>query len=134
MSDTKWRKLFVALDRPDLQLDQCIIKFIDVEEAFRMGTPTRAHLHPPWPYFDTIRFGPVTFLSIEWLEFPATAEWPRRNNVPSRRVPQSLDRALEILAHVGHFPVERTPDALRIVGHIRRHSIRQQPDEALPQD
>jgi hypothetical protein len=92
MSDTKWRKLFSALDRPDLNLRQAIFKFIDVEREFRMEIPKRSHLVPPQAYIDTFDFGPISLRSIEWLELPTVAEYQPPSKVPGRlpieRVPQ----------------------------------------------
>ncbi|MGE0652758.1 MAG: DUF6678 family protein [Alphaproteobacteria bacterium] len=122
MSDTKWRKLFAALDRPDLELTQCIVKFVDVEREHRIAAPRSIALHPPRPYVDTPEFGPVTLRSIEWLEFPALAEWPQRDHVPARIVPQDIERARTIIEALGRYPVEETKRGIRIVGHQRRRS------------
>jgi hypothetical protein len=125
MSDTKWRKMFAALDRPDLELGQVIVKFIDVRVERRIRTPKAAALHPPRPYVDTTEFGPVLLRDIEWLEFPSIAEYPNpspdgKGRVPSARVIQDLEKARSILAALARFPIEQTERGFRVVGHVRR--------------
>lgn len=67
MSDTKWRKLFLAIatEQPDIQ--QMRVKFIDVADIKVMQFPPS--LAAPWAYMDTIEFGPVSLRSIEWVAF-----------------------------------------------------------------
>jgi hypothetical protein len=125
MSDTKWRKLFTALDRPDLNLKQARIKFVDADKVHTINRP-RAYGYgkKPWPYTDTIEFGPFALRSIEWIEFPAMAEFARSSPNGNGRVPataekQNIERAASILAGLGKFPIESVGGALRILGHVR---------------
>jgi len=125
MSDTKWRKLFVALDRADLNLKQARIKFVDVDEVHTINRPLAyAHGKKPWPFIDTAELGPLALRSIEWIEFPAVAELRRRSpngegRVLSRFEKQNIEQATSILAGLGKFPVESVGHALRILGHVR---------------
>jgi hypothetical protein len=122
MSDTKWRKLFVALDRPELNLRQVRIKWVDVNQVVTAAMPTAAYLWPPKPFigWDT----PVPLRAIEWIEIPAIATFPRPSPDGKGRIPpelhrQDIDRAEAILTAIGQFPMERNGDALRIIGHVR---------------
>jgi hypothetical protein len=129
MSDTKWRKLFVALDRPDLSIRQVRLKFRDVEHSKTLQMPTRASLACPRAFIDLDEYGPTPLRSIEWIEFPAAAEYTRpspdgRGRVPSKFVKQDIEQIEAILAVVGQFPMERNGDALRINGHVRGKSRR----------
>ena len=124
MSDTKWRKLFSALDHPGLELRQAIVKFVDSDEVHVISTPTSEALRTPKPYVDTFKFGPISLREIEWIEFPAFAEYPNRSpdgkgRVPSTRLKQDIDRAEAVLADVGRFPTQRTERGLRITGYSR---------------
>jgi hypothetical protein len=124
MSDTKWRKLFAALDRPNLEISQSIVKFIDADNERRIRTPTSNSLHPPKPFFDTIEFGPISFRSIEWIEFPSVAEYPQRSpndtgRISAKRVTQDLAKVEAILDRLGKFPITRTERGLRISGYVR---------------
>ena len=124
MSDTKWRKLFTALDRPDLEAAQVLIKFVDTERVHTVRLPRRANLHSPKAFIDMFEFGPLPLRSIEWIEFPAVAEYPNvspdgKGRVPSTRVPQNIERIASILADLGQFPMELSRHALRINGHAR---------------
>jgi hypothetical protein len=124
MSDTKWRKLFIALDRPDLNIRQVRLKFVGVARVKTVGMPSRGTLACPKAFIDLDEFGPTPLRSIEWIEFPETAECIRpspggRGRVPSKFVKQDIERVEAILALVGQFPIERNDNALRINGHVR---------------
>jgi hypothetical protein len=125
MSDSKWRKLISALDRPDLILEQAIVKFVDGSEEHIIQMPKRAFLHSPHAYFDSSEFGPILFRTIEWLELPNSATYANRapdgiGRVPSSNVAQSVDQAERILSMLGRFPLVRTERGLRIQAHVRQ--------------
>jgi hypothetical protein len=122
MSDTKWRKLFAALERPELNLEQMRIKFVGVDRVETTHVPTTAALYYP-PFVDL--HSPVSLRTIEWIEFPAIVTFPRRSpdgkgRVPPRLLRQDIERAEAVLASIGRFPMERNGDALRITGHVRQ--------------
>lgn len=95
MSDSKWRKLFATVGdaRPDI--DEMIVKFVDVVTPHRMRFPP--DLRCPTPFMDTIEFGPTELRSIEWLELPADLR--------------------SVLEEVGKFPVAIMEDRTRITGY-----------------
>jgi len=95
MSDSKWRKLFATVGdaRPDI--DEMIVKFVDVETPHRMRFPP--DLLCPTPFMDTIELGPTELRSIEWLELPTDLR--------------------SVLEDVGKFPVAITEDRTRITGY-----------------
>ncbi|MBW8735569.1 MAG: hypothetical protein JF571_14960 [Asticcacaulis sp.] len=117
MSDTKWRKLLAALDRPGLELGQCVVKFVEApEERVVAGS---FGLHPPRPWVDTLAWGPIAFRSIEWLLFPRVALHDRGHRTfPQRRVEQDVDEAARVVAALGRYPVELSERGLLIVGHL----------------
>ena len=95
MSDTKWRKLFGAIeDRP---FQHMIVKFIDVAEPRQMSF--RPSLACPHAYMDTIEFGPVELRAIEWLELP-------------------IDLA-QVVGPMGKFPLEQVSGGTRVIGYRR---------------
>ncbi|WP_379553097.1 DUF6678 family protein [Qipengyuania sp. DGS5-3] len=93
MSDTKWRKLFNAIEGQDIQ--QMNVKFIDVPEPRTMNFPPWLDCH--YAYMDSIEFGPVELRSIEWLELPMDIE--------------------PLVSSLGKFPLERTETGTRIIGY-----------------
>jgi hypothetical protein len=117
MSDTKWRKLFAALNDAQIELEQIEIKFIDVSSAALMRMPSAAALCTPRPYIDTFEFGPIELRSIEWLGIPAVAKWARPNNLPAAVVAQDVGAARAIIEKLGKFPIEQTRAGLRILGY-----------------
>jgi hypothetical protein len=128
MSDTKWRKLVSALDRPDLVVEQVRLKFVGDDQVHVVGRPGRWSPYPPRAWIE-MQFGPVRLRDIEWLEFPAVAEWARPSpgnigRVPPRLVAQDLDRIEAVLSRVGEFPLERVGDALRVIGHVIRGPLK----------
>lgn len=95
MSDTKWRKLFAAIEQAGLPARQMVVKFIDVEEPCALRFPPS--LACPHAYMDTIEFGPVELRAIEWLDLPA-------------------DLA-PVVRSSGQFPLEDVTDRTRIIGY-----------------
>jgi hypothetical protein len=107
MSDTKWRKLFTALDGAGLAL-QGLWKFLGRDDAVSGGMG--GGLYPPWPWIDTSSFGPVPFRSIEWLWIPRRTAWGRKA--------QDVDRAAGIISELGRYPVEVNERGLLIRGYL----------------
>jgi hypothetical protein len=95
MSDTKWRKLFATVQRARPEIDEMVVKFIDVEAPHRMRFPP--DLRCPWAYMDTLEFGPTELRAIEWLELAGDLTG--------------------ILKEVGKFPVAISEDLTRITGY-----------------
>jgi hypothetical protein len=119
MSDTKWRKLFLAIERLKLALPICRVKWIFGEEPEMLRTPTSKTLYPPRPFIDSFEFGPFALCSVEWLEFPRVVTHDSRDGHGRVTYHQDVDRAEQALKVVARFPMENTPDGLRIVGHAR---------------
>ena len=95
MSDTKWRKLFSTVERARPEIDEMVVKFIDVEAPHRMSFPP--DLRCPWPFMDTFEFGWTELRAIEWLELAADLRG--------------------ILEEVGKFPVTISENRTRITGY-----------------
>lgn len=118
MSDTKWRKVFAALDHAGIELSQIVVKFIEVSEPRTVGFPSRHAFSAHLPYMDTIEYGPVELRSIEWVDIPAIANFPRANNVPARQVSQNIDLAADVLDQL-RCKVIRSAGSLRLLGYSR---------------
>lgn len=119
MSNTKWRKLFIAIERLKLELPICRIKWISEENLTTLRTPTSGTLYPPWPFVDSFEAGPFPLCSIQWLEFPRTALYSGPGRGAGTTYLQDVDRAEQALKVVARFPMENTPESLRIIGHVR---------------
>jgi hypothetical protein len=118
MSDTKWRKLFTAVDDAGLRPEQVVIKFVEVAEPKRMGFPGRETLHPPRPCIDTVELGPIELRSIEWLLIPAIARIPPgAAKVPPREVEQNIEAIHALALSLGRYPLELCADGLKVVGY-----------------
>jgi hypothetical protein len=121
MSDTKWRKLFIALDDANLKVYQCIIKLVDEERPRIVITPDKSTIQSSSVFYMIEWGGYTNFRAIEWLEFPKVAVYSRgTKGTPAAKVPQDLDGAQRVLDTLGRYPVERHENGLRIVGHRRR--------------
>lgn len=120
MSDTKWRKLFVALrqcwgwsEKHEAERE-FIVKFVTNPEPKPVELP---FLHPPWAWVET-RYGQTPLRSIEWLEFAAEISIPRPNNVPARVFRRDVEIVAKVAGQLGcHVvPVE---GGIRIMGYSR---------------
>ena len=123
MSDTKWRKLFAAIDTSGLAL-LGLWKFVGRDGAVPGGVS--GGLQVPWPWIDTSRFGPVSFRSIEWLWIPRRAAWGRKS--------QDVDRVALILSALGRYPVEVNACGLLVRGYLGKSPSEAEVElaEALP--
>lgn len=99
MSNTKWRALFGALNKADIDIGPMNVKFTEIS-----GVKTIKHLslQTPYAFADCSEFGPFPLVGIEWLEFHDVA--------PIRAMLQATGK---------HFPLEETPTGLRVIGHRR---------------
>lgn len=119
MSDTKWRKLFIAVERLKLALPICRVKWIFGDVPMMLHTPTSGTLYPSRPFIDSFKFGPFALCSIQWLEFPRVALYDGPSYGTGATYIQNVDRAEQALRVVARFPMENTIEGLRITGHIR---------------
>jgi hypothetical protein len=119
MSDTKWRKLIHALDRPDLQLGYCVIKFVGDPKPRATYRPGEASLYPGGGWIDA-SLGPIRLRTIEWLMFPRLFEYrpPNDRTIPARQLGQDVDQAVRVLAELGGYPVEVTDEGLIVRGYL----------------
>lgn len=117
MSNTKWRAVFSTLIKLKPGIRQIIVKFVGAAEPKPMGLPW---LSAPIAFVDSFEFGPIPLISIEWIEVPALALFPRPNGVPAERLSQNLEAVQSALAALGkRLPVTQTATGVRIVGHVR---------------
>jgi hypothetical protein len=105
------------MDDAGVGLAQMIVKFIDVSEPKVMVFPSISSLQPPIPWIDS-QFGPIELRSIEWLDIPAVARFPRPNNVPAREIAQNLSAAEAVLLHLNCNFVAFL-GGLRVIGYSR---------------
>jgi len=121
MSDTKWRKLFFAIERLGLRLPLCRVKWIDWPIQRVISTPTCRSFFTPRPFVEAVEFGPYDLCSIEWVEFPRSVaqegNWMGRTH--GTIIEQDVERAEQALKRVARFPMELTESGLRITGHLR---------------
>jgi hypothetical protein len=117
MSNSKWRKLLTALDRPDLKLERCVVKFVGIDEPCEMRTPFPASFRAE-KYFET-SFSPEPFVAIEWLEWPSVVPEKRgKPGVAPTAKSQDVEKAQAIIEALGSFPIQITASGLRIVGYL----------------
>jgi hypothetical protein len=121
MSNTKWQFVLEALDDESLGIKQLIVQFVDVEAPKAMAVPHFYSWDPsPSAFADSFQFGPFPLVSIEWIEIPAVAIFPRQNNVPAEHYAQDIAAVRSALLALGRkLPLEDTSTGLRIVGHVR---------------
>ncbi|MFC3077773.1 DUF6678 family protein [Phenylobacterium terrae] len=119
MSNTKWRKLIRALDRADLQLGHCVIKFVGEPEPCPAFKPGESTLYPGGGWIDA-SLGPIRLRTIEWLMFPRRYEYRPLNDrtIPAKVVEQNVDEAVRVLGDLGCYPIELSDQGLLIRGYL----------------
>lgn len=117
MSNAKWRVFLEALHDAQLDIQQVVVKFVDVDDEKLIELP-----RPRTPAFAfSLEFGPFPFVGIEWLEFRRVALLLRGKNVPPRQHNQDIAAIRRALEATGkQFPLTDSPTGLRVVGHLRR--------------
>ena len=119
MSDTKWRKVFSALDASGLDVVQCAVKFVGIGEEKIIRRPGSSALQLSRPWIDTLEFGPVALRSIEGILFPRVANIASIDpTIPGKQCVQDVEAAAEIIADLGRYPYELTPRGLLITGYL----------------
>lgn len=121
MSDTKWRKLFDAVNGSGWHPSRVVIKFVDTDEPEdQLWTwPGEHSFWGPRQWVDSTEFGgPIELRSIEWLIIPATVVPPFRAHAAAAPMqPQDFTAIKSALSKVGQFPIEETPEGLKIIGY-----------------
>lgn len=120
MSDTKWQKLFAAVNDSDWHPSLVTVKFVDTDEPeprpMRWPGPNNFWGPPQW--VDTAEFGPIELRSIEWLVIPATVLTPPgTTGLAASGMLQNFTAIKAALLRVGQFPLEDMPDGLKVVGY-----------------
>ena len=114
MSNTKWRALFQAVWEAKVEIRQIIVKFMDVNDP---KTIRGVSIQAPFPFVDTIEFGPVSLVSIEWLEFPKVAIFPRAHRA-AVTFQQDIGKVRAAIEATGkRYPLEEHASGLRVIGH-----------------
>lgn len=117
MSNAKWRAVFSVLRSDHLGIRQIITKFIGSDETKVMGLPW---LSAPHAFVDSLEFGPLPLIGIEWIEVPAMAVFQRGNGLPAEVQPQDTAAVRLALNALGRqFPLADTATGLRVIGHVR---------------
>jgi hypothetical protein len=118
MSDTKWRKLFVAVDEAGLRPQRIAAKFLESERVSQMGWPGVGAMYAPHPWIDTSETGPIELRSIEWILIPSIFYEKRGSRgVPPREVRQDVEPIRLLLESLGQFPLYVSAEGLRIIGY-----------------
>jgi hypothetical protein len=114
MSNAKWRKFFIVIDKPELNLKQAIWKFIDSEHEIRGWLPKSDELMER--YVGDYGLGPFAYKHIEWLEIPETGIPLGFEKVPFKYWHQNINEVISTLNSVGQFEIQRTERGVRIYG------------------
>jgi hypothetical protein len=116
MSSTKWREALTILGAMEPAIRQIVVKFVDASTPQPMQLPWLSAQHD---FADSLEVGPFPLLSIEWMEIPSLARFPRPNNVPAEEYIQDITAIRAALARLGKkLPLENGPTGLKLVGHI----------------
>jgi len=114
MSNAKWRKLFIAIDRPELNLNQAVWKFIDSDIEIRGSLTKSDELMEE--YVGDYGLGPFAYKHIEWLELPRKGIPHGFEKIPFKHWEQDIEGAITILKSIGQFELENTDAGVKIYG------------------
>ncbi len=113
MSNSKWKKLFSALDLDDLVLKKVRLKCVDARDSYETYMPKKEDLEEVWVAEGANHYK-YFYKEIEWIELIYTV---KPSNMPAQYYNQSIDEAENIIRTIGQFVIERTEDGLRIYGY-----------------
>ena len=74
MSNSKWRRLFLALEQSDVPIPKLRWKFVGREEPVTGATPDESCLGTQ--YITRTSFSAFPYKEIEWVEIPELKELP----------------------------------------------------------
>jgi hypothetical protein len=112
MSDTKWRKLFLAVHRAGVGIERAIWRFIDSDRPFEMGLPREDELDATM--IRDGRFQPTEYKWIESIFVPSEYR-PRADVGYTKR--QDVDGLVKVLQSVADFMLEKRLDGVAILGY-----------------
>ena len=115
MSNSKWKKLFVALQ--PVELRQAYWKFVDLEQEFADLFVTEHNLMDQFIGDCGLHLGPCAYRRIEWVEIPHIGRDWITPSVPALSFKQDVEGALSVLEAIGKFEIERTDRGIRIYGY-----------------
>lgn len=115
MSNSKWRKLFIAL--APLKLEQVYWKFVDHKDEFRDRFVEEEDLMERFIGDCGLAGGPFAYRRIQWVEIPTTGVNPLYEKIPHMNFKQDIEAVESILKSIGEFETERTERGIRIYGH-----------------
>ena len=114
MSNSKWRRLFLALAAPELGVNQLVWKFVGRELPVRGAAPDAECLGET--IIRDASFAPFPYKEIEWIEIPRSNIRPCDESVPFKHRPQDPETAQRMLAALGQFEMALLPEGLRVYG------------------
>jgi hypothetical protein len=115
MSNSKWRKVFEALELtcPDIQV---IWRFIGAQNSGnRDWLPPTVSLEDRY-INNQFWFGPMYYKEIEWLEIPHILIPHGMEKIPGAHKQQDAYLAKDCIEKLGHFHIETTGLGFRLYG------------------
>lgn len=116
MNNTKWFKLFTAIENEKIKIHSAHIKFLltDRTYKFHFGGFNQTG------FGDVSELGPFNFNEIEWILIPEKYEaerWNRNEKLTSEIIFQPLEKLEQIMNALGQFEYDITEEGLKIYGY-----------------
>ena len=115
MSNSKWKKFFIALE--PLEIAQAYWKFIDLDDEFLDIFIYEHNLMDKFIGDCGLYLGPCAYRRIEWLEIPYMGKNLTTPEIPFLNFQQEISGIMPILNAIGKFEVEITDRGIRVYGH-----------------
>ncbi|WCL51043.1 DUF6678 family protein [Leptospira sp. GIMC2001] len=116
MSNSKWKKLFTALDNEDIVLNQINLKLVDRDIPFLSYMPKSEDLEEFWISEGTNSYN-YFYKEIEWLELTWVGKIEGYKSIPFKHYHQDIEKAIELVKTIGSFRYELLSTGLRIYGY-----------------
>lgn len=113
MSNSKWLKIFRALDCSGITLERISLKKVTSSTPYITYMPKSEDLEPNWVSEGSNELN-YFYKEIEWVEFLACY---KPSNIPTQYVYQSIDKVSEIITNIGQFEFINTNNGLKLFGY-----------------
>jgi len=116
MSNSKWRKLFLAL--APLNLEHAYWKFVDCKDEFLDRFVEEKFLMERFIGDCCLSIGePFAYRRIQWVEIPEAGINHQYEKISYINFKQDIEAIESILESIGEFEIEITERGIRIYGH-----------------
>ncbi|MCW8887324.1 MAG: hypothetical protein OQK12_19035 [Motiliproteus sp.] len=117
MSNSKWRKLFTAINVDSVPINQCSWKLVTEDKSLDGHLPNARYLSEDHVGDCGALSGPFLFQEIEWVLLPRVVSFQRYEHAPIEHLNQNIEALKTLIDETGNFEYEISIDGLKIYGY-----------------